>query len=93
MAALEPEGRRFLRAPAPRRAALLRKRLLRQRCFREVRDALMRPGGRVDRRGVLETLRRCVPTGDPERWFPAFVDWGRRGALFAYAEHARLFSL
>ena len=90
---LESEGRRFLRSSPPERTALWRKRLLRQPCFREVRDALLWPGRRVDRGAVLQTLRRCAPLGNSERSFPAFVDWGRRGALFTYAEHTRLFSL
>ena len=90
---LEAEGRRFLRSSPPERTALWRKRLLRQPCFREVRDALLRPGRRVDREAVLEALRRCAPGGDGERPFRAFVDWGRRGGLFSYEDGARLFSL
>lgn len=90
---LEPEGQRFCRSSPPERTALWRKRLLRLRCFCEVRDALLGPGRRVDRGTVLETLGRCAPSGQSETAFPVFVDWGRRGELFTYEEQTRLFSL
>jgi hypothetical protein len=91
---LEPEGRRFLQSSPSERTYRWRKRLLRQRCFREVHDALrMRPGGRIGEEIVLQILSRCAYQSDYERSLKAFVDWGRRGGLFTYKEDTRFFSV
>ena len=91
---LEPDGRRFLKAPAEERKAIWREKLLKLGLFRAVLSALEKqPNHAVDRDFVLETIVINMPEEDAETIFQTFIRWARYGNLFAYDENTQMLSL
>ena len=94
MAALTPEGRRFIEAAAEERKTLWRERLLALRLFREVYELLQQqPDRAVDSDFVLETIVMCMPYENYEKVFNTFIRWARFGDLFLYDEATQRISL
>jgi NitT/TauT family transport system ATP-binding protein len=94
MAALAPEGKRFVEATPDERRTLWRDRLLTLRLFREVYELLQRqPDHTVESDFVLETIVMSMPRENYERVFHTFIRWAHFGGLFVYDEATQRISL
>jgi NitT/TauT family transport system ATP-binding protein len=91
---LEPDGRRFVKAPIEERRVLWRDQLLKLSLFRELYAVLQRQRRHaIDRDFVLELIVLRMPQEDYEKVFATLIGWGRYAEFLSYDEKKGMVSL